>query len=89
MVPTVEFPPTMPFTFQMIPVSVVFCTVAVKARVLPTRTVALVGEMVTLTGGGGGGGLVTVTVAVPATGGVVLLVAVTVTGPEGTLDGAV
>ena len=60
-----------------------------KARVLPTRTVALVGEIVMLTGGGGGAGFVTVTVAVPNTAGTVVLVACTVTVPEGTLAGAV
>jgi hypothetical protein len=49
-VPTVEVPPVTPLTFQMTEVFAAFCTVAVKARVRPTRTVALVGEMVTLTG---------------------------------------
>jgi len=86
MVPRVEFPPVIPFTCQMMAVSLLFCTVAVKARVLPTRTVALVGEIVTLTAGGG---LVTVTVAVPNTAGTVVLVAAIVTVPDGTLPGAV
>jgi len=85
MVPTVEFPPVTPFTFQLTDVFVAFCTVAVKARVRLTRTVALVGEIVTLTGTPG----VTVTVAVPETVGRVVLVAVIVTALDGTFDGAV
>ena len=51
-VPIVEFPPTMPFTFQMIEVFGVFSTVAVNCLVCLTRTVALVGEIVMVTAGG-------------------------------------
>ena len=61
-VPTVEFPPVIPFTFHVMAVLDVFCTVAVNARVLLMRTEAVVGEIVTLTGGGTG---VMVTEAVP------------------------
>jgi hypothetical protein len=50
------------------------------------RTVALAGEIVTLTGGAG---LVTVTVAIPDTAGKVVLVTCIVTGLDGTLAGAV
>lgn len=57
---------------------VVLFTVALNCTVLPTRTDALVGEIVTLMGGGGGGPVI-VTDAVPVTAGVVLLVACTVT----------
>src|SRR5262245_9326433 len=42
----------MPLTFQILEVFVVFCTVAVNCFVCRTRTVALVGEIVMLTGGG-------------------------------------
>ena len=45
-VPTVEFPPVIPFTFQITEVFGVFCTVAVNCRVCFVRTVALVGEIV-------------------------------------------
>ena len=72
MVPTVELPPVMPFTFQVTAVLEVLVTVAVNWRVLPTRTLALVGEIVTLTGGGG---LVTVTEALPTAEGTAVLVA--------------
>lgn len=79
MVPTVEFPPVMPFTFQVTAVFEVFDTVAENCLVRPTRTVALVGEMVMVTGGGGGGGLTTLTVALPIAEGTATLVACTVT----------
>ena|SRR5689334_23150732 len=85
-VPTVAFPPMMPFTAHFTDVSAAFCTVAVNVRVRFTRTVALVGEIVTVTGGGG---FTTVTLAVPVTGGTVVLVATIVTAPDGTLEGAV
>ncbi len=51
-VPSVEFPPTIPFTVQTTAVLVVFCTVAVNCWLRFRRTVALVGEIVMLTGGG-------------------------------------
>ena len=51
-VPTVLLPPVMPFSFQLTPVFVMFCTVAVNCFVLLTRTVALVGVMLMVTGGG-------------------------------------
>ena len=79
MVPTVEFPPVMPFTFQVTAVFVVFETVAVNCLVRPTRTVALVGEMVMDTGGGGGGGFTTLTVALPTADVTATLMAWTVT----------
>jgi hypothetical protein len=46
-VPTVEFPPATPFTRQVTPVLLVFCTWAVNCAVRPVATVALVGEIVT------------------------------------------
>lgn len=51
MVPTVELPPVIPFTFQLTAVFVVFCTVAVNWRVLLTRTVAEAGEIAIVTTG--------------------------------------
>ena len=56
MVPTVEFPPAMPLTFQVTAVFVVFVTVALNCWVPPRKTVAFGGETLTLIGGGGGGG---------------------------------
>jgi hypothetical protein len=82
MVPNVEPPPVTPFTFQVTDLFVVLVTVAVNCFVVFTRTLALVGEMLTPTGGGGGGGagFVTVTVALPTAAGVAaLLLACTVT----------
>ena len=64
--------------------------VAVNCLVLPMRTDALVGEIVTLMGGGGGGGPVIVTDAVPTADGIAWLVACTVTvAGLGTTLGAV
>jgi len=65
---------------------VVFCTVAVKVRLRLIRTSALVGEIVTLTGGVG---FVTVTLAEPDADGEATLVACTVTAPDGIVAGAV
>ena len=56
MVPTVEFPPAMPLTFQVTAVFVVFVTVALNCWVPPRKTVAFEGDTLTLMGGGGGGG---------------------------------
>ena len=86
MVPSAAFPPATPFTFQMTPVLLVFLTVAVNRRLLSTRTLTLIGEIVMVTGGGG---LVMVTAALPIAKGTALLVAcmVTVAG-EGTATGA-
>ena len=47
-----EFPPAIPFTFQITAVFGVFCTVAVNCRVCFTRTEALVGEIVMVIAGG-------------------------------------
>jgi hypothetical protein len=93
MVPNVEFPPVTPFTFHVTDLFVVLVTVAVNCLDFPTRTLALVGEMLMLTGGGGGGGCgsVTVTDALPTAGGLTaLLLACTVTvAGTGTAAGAV
>ena len=51
-VPTVPLPPTSPLTFHVTAVFALFCTAAVNCFVRLMRTVALAGEMVTLTGGG-------------------------------------
>jgi hypothetical protein len=51
MAPTVELPPTTPFTFQTTAVFEAFCTVAVNCLVRFTLTVALAGDTVTVTGG--------------------------------------
>jgi hypothetical protein len=75
-VPFVELPPVMPLTFQVTVVFEVLETVAVNCFVRLTRTVALVGEMLMLTGGGG---LVTLTAALPTAEGTATLVACTVT----------
>jgi hypothetical protein len=76
-----------PLTFQVTVVFEVFVTVAAKALVRLIRTVALVGEIVTLTGCEAG---VMVTEAVPTADASSWLCAwiVTVAG-EGTLAGAV
>src|SRR5438105_15594650 len=85
MVPTLELPPVIPFTFQVTAEFVEFCTGAVNCWERPTRTVALAGETVTFTGAAG----VTVTTAEPMAEGAKLLCACTVTLPEGTAAGAV
>ena len=85
--PTTLLPPPTPFTRQVTVLTVVFFTVALNCLVCFTTTLALVGEMVTLTGGGG---FVTVTEALPTAEATALLVACTVTvAGEGTTDGAV
>ena len=53
-VPTVVFPPGIPFTLQATAVLDVLLTVAVKACGSPSNTEAETGEMVTVTLGGGG-----------------------------------
>jgi hypothetical protein len=75
-VPTVEFPPVTPFTFHITAVFDVFDTVAVNCFVFEIRTVALLGEMLTLTGGGG---FTTLTAALPNADGTATLAAWTVT----------
>ena len=57
MSPTVEFPPVMPATCQLMLVLVVPVTVPANCFDWPACTVALVGEMVTLIGAGDGDGL--------------------------------
>ena len=75
-VPKVEFPPLTPFTFHVTEVFVVLITVAVNCFVVFTRTLALAGDILMLTGGG----FVIVTDALPTAGGVAaLLLACTVT----------
>ena len=51
-----EFPPAIPFTFQVTERFVVFVTVAVNCCVAPSTTDALDGETLTPIAGGGGGG---------------------------------
>jgi hypothetical protein len=51
-VPTVAWPPAMPFTFQITGVLELFCTAAVNCFVRLTRTVALAGVRLMLTCGG-------------------------------------
>ena len=84
-VPTVEFPPTMPATNQFTAVLVVPETAAVNCVDRPTWTLAAVGEIVTEIDVGEGR---TVTVAFPELAESTALCAVTVTGLGGTLDGA-
>ena len=55
-VPPVEFPPTIPFTFQVTERFVAFVTVAMNSCVAPSVTDALVGDTLTPIAGGGGGG---------------------------------
>ncbi len=55
-VPTVVFPPAMPFTSQDTAVLLELLTVAVNCCVAPSITVAVKGERLTETDGGGGGG---------------------------------
>jgi len=87
MIPTVELPPVIPFTFQVTLVFDVFWTVAVKVLVRFVRTDALVGEMATVTAAGGG---VIVTVPAPTAVLSAWLRACTVTvAGEGTVAGAV
>jgi hypothetical protein len=57
-VPTAEFPPAMPLTLQLTPVSVVFVTVAVNVNWFPSTTEPVAGATVTVMEGGGGGGRV-------------------------------
>ena len=94
--PTVEFPPPIPFTFHVTPWLLEFCTFAVNCCVFDTRTDALAGEIEIVTAGGGGGGggggagAVMVTLAPPIAELTALLVAWTVTtAGEGTAVGAV
>ena len=56
MVPAAAYPPVTPFTLQTTDVFVVSLTVAVKPFVVPRRTDAVGGEIVTVIWGGGGGG---------------------------------
>ena len=49
-VPTLEFPPLIPFTCQVTLVSAVFSTVAVNCTVCRVRTVAVEGDTATETG---------------------------------------
>jgi hypothetical protein len=56
MVPAIGLPPAMPLTFQETVVSVAPVTVAAKVCVLPKRTEAVAGVIVTAEGGGGGSG---------------------------------
>jgi hypothetical protein len=85
-VPTEEFPPTIPPTSQFTAVLVVPETVAVNCCDRPICTLALPGEIVTDTGVGAGAGKI-VRVALALTQPKVLS-AVTVTGVVGTVDGA-
>jgi len=76
-----------PFTFLVTAVLVVFWTVAANCLVRPTRTLALAGEMATVTGGAG---LVLATDALPTAEVTAVLVACTVTvAGDGTIEGAV
>ena len=87
-VPVVALPPVTPLTFHVTAVFEVFVTVAVNCLVRPMRTLALVGEIVTVTGGGGG--FTIMTDALPIADDTALLVACTVTmAGEGTPEGAV
>ena len=54
MVPAVEFPPKTPFTLQVTAVFDVPVTVAVSCCVLPSNTLELDDETITVTDGGGG-----------------------------------
>src|SRR5437879_1500166 len=56
MVPTLVFPPVMPFTCQVTAVLVVLVTVAMKDCVPPVWTLAVAGVTDTSIGAGGGGG---------------------------------
>ncbi len=85
MVPVAALPPTTPFTFHVTRWSEEFFTVALNWTRLFSRTLADVGEMLTLTAAGA----VIVTDAVPLAVGVATLVALTDTLPEGTAPGAV
>src|SRR5579885_1669334 len=58
--PSALVPPTMPFTAQVTRVSAALLTVALKFWMFPSKTVALAGVTLTVTGAGcgtGGGGL--------------------------------
>jgi hypothetical protein len=54
-VPTVEFPPEAPFTLQVTAVFDVPVTAAVNCCVLPSNTLELADETITVTDSGGGG----------------------------------
>ena len=85
--PTVEFPPVMSATCQLMLVLVVPVTLAVNCFDWPACTVALVGEMETLTGAGAA---TIATLALADLVGSATLRAVTVTDePDGTAAGAV
>src|SRR5438552_4290292 len=56
--PTLEFPPDVPFTCQVTAVLLLFETVAVNCCVPPICTLAVAGESATETIGGGGDGAV-------------------------------
>lgn len=85
MVPTVELPPAIPFTFHVTRWSLLFCTVARNWAVRRIRTVAETGEIVTLTWAGAW----MVTLADPVAVGVDTVVACTCTvAGLGTADGA-
>ena len=84
MVPTVEFPPTVPFTSQFTEVLVVPETLALNCLVCFTCTLALVGEMDTDTAVPDR----IVTVALADAHQYELLCAVTRTAEEGTAGGA-
>ena len=86
MLPTAELPPTVPFTSQLTVVLLVPETVALNGCDCAVRTVALVGEMETDTGGGGA---VTETVALAVAVGCAALCAVTVTAVDSAVAGAV
>ena len=87
MVPTVELPPTMPFTLQVTAWLVVRITWAVNCCVLPRGRLRFRGNTVTNTPLGGA---LTVTAAEPDWVGSATLMALTVTlADEGTVVGAV
>ena len=52
-VPTDELPPAVPFTCQVTAVFDVLATVAINCRGDPAGTLAMLGEMLTVTAGGG------------------------------------
>jgi hypothetical protein len=83
MLPTTSLPPGVPSTYHLTPIFVVPVTVATNCLVWVPITVALVGEMVIVTGAG----LVTVTVALALCVGAAFAVIETVCVP--TVEGAV
>lgn len=66
MVPMMALPPAIPLTLQHTVISVAPVTVAVKVCVLPNKSEAVAGAMVTVTEGGGGGAGGTTADAAPA-----------------------